>query len=80
MDSEPNTYKHERVMTAGVYIAVPCLKIQSSHPSRIHTVCTCFYPQRKKEFLCNIFQLYQITLTILNKSSIVQTPVLANIH
>ncbi len=28
MDSEPNTCKHGRVMTAGVYIAVPCLKIQ----------------------------------------------------
>lgn len=28
MDSEPNTYKHERIMSAGVYIAAACLKIQ----------------------------------------------------
>ena len=28
MDSEPNTYKHRRFMSAGVYISAACLKIQ----------------------------------------------------
>lgn len=74
MDSGPNTYKHGRVMTAGVYIAVPCLKIQQceemetalTSQSRSNTVGTCFYPQTKRRACVIPFsniRLYKLSST-----------------
>lgn len=55
MDSQANTYKHGRVMTAVVYIAVPCLKIRQHAEMEmlltLDIVCTCFYLQGREKNL-----------------------------
>lgn len=86
MDSEPNTYKQGRFMSAGVYISAACLKTQqcaeldTEFVSQFASVSVQRGKRKKKEKLCDAFRLYQNILTTFDKSGIVQTPVLASIQ
>lgn len=86
MDSEPNTYKHGRFMSAGVYISAACLKTQqraeldTALVSQFASASVQRGKRKKEERLCDAFRLYQNILTTFDKSGIVQTPVLASIQ
>lgn len=86
MDSEPNTYKHGRFMSAGVYISAACLKTQqraeldTALVSQFASASVQRGKRKKEERFCDAFRLYQNILTTFDKSGIVQTPVLASIQ
>ena len=84
MDSEPNTYKHRRFMSAGVYISAACLKIQqraameTEHRS-LHLCLSDEEKKKKGEIVRRLSTISKHT-NHLQQEWFVQTSVLASIQ